>query len=329
MAVVALLLRTTFQNNFLQALGLTLLLLPVEILLSVVLREVYRRSKLPVSFPVRPVGWVVALSLVAACVETLVAHGLLHALGWASPSWTSLEAGLLRVITMWLVYMTWGMGYFWVKSEYSEQAATRRGQRLQTEAQRIELQLLRAQLDPHFLFHSLDGIASEIKTNPDAAVEMVDELSDYLRYSLEQRNRLIAPLDVELEAMRAYLRIEQARFGDQLNVSIEVTDDARHRLVPSFLLQPLVENAVKHGFKAGPPPWNLTIRATTHVDKLIVEVSNNGRLTTESFKLAGAGLESLQDRLSLLYSDRSQFALENHEGRVRAILDLDGDPCAA
>lgn len=326
-SVVTFLLHYSAQQDFLRALGFALLLFPAEILISGLLRKVYRRSKVGHSFQIETAALLILLSLAAACVEAVLAHGAALVTSHAHPA--PLEGGLVRLIFMWLIYMGWSLGYFWLKADYIARSATQRADRAQSEAQRLELQLLRAQLDPHFLFDSLNGVASEIKPRPNAAVEMVQELSEYLRYSLEQRHRAIAPLDVELQAMRAYLRIEQARFGQQLHVAIEASEDARHRLVPSFLLQPLVENAIKHGLKASPPPWDLSIRATTHVDKLIVEVSNNGQLTTESFKLTGVGLEALRRRLKLLYSDRSQFALENHEGRVRAILDLEGDPCSA
>lgn len=327
--VVTFLGRYAVLGDFQRALGFTVILLPVEILLSALLRQAFRKSKAEDSFKVQTAGMVIGLGLLAACIEASVALGVSYVLNGASPFWTPFVGGLVRTLFMWLVYMAWGLGYFWIKTEYATHFAARQADLAQAAAERLELQLLRAQLDPHFLFNSLNGVAAQIAPNPAVAAEMVRELSEYLGYSLEQRQRAIAPLDVELKAMRAYLRIEQARLGNQLDVTIEATDDARHRLVPSFLLQPLVENAVKHGLKACPPPWNLTIRATTHVDKLIVEVSNNGQLTTESFQLAGAGLDTLRHRLRLLYSDRSQFALENHDGRVRAILDLDGDPCSA
>ena len=145
------------------------------------------------------------------------------------------------------------------------------------DAQKSELQLLRFQLDPHFLFNTLNGIASEIPSNPTAAVQMVAELASYLRYSLDHRSHLLTPLAVELDTTNAYLKIQVARFGDKLQTSIIATPATREVLVPSFLLQPLVENAFKHGFNHAPAPWDLVVAAEVHADRLKIEIRNNQR----------------------------------------------------
>lgn len=325
-SVLAFLLRYFAQQDFERCLKFTLILLPVEILLSGLLREIYRRTRIGVSFQIKTAAVVIVLSLLAACAEAGVAHGAKVLLGLANPGWTLFDEWLVRILFMWLIYMGWSLGYFWLQAGNVAYSATLRAEQAQADALQLELQLLRSQLDPHFLFNSLNGVATEIEPNPTSATQMVRELSDYLRYSLDHRNRAVAPLYVELDAMRAYLRIEQARFGEQLKITVEATDDARHRLVPSFLLQPLVENAVKHGRNTNAANWDVVIRATTHVDKLILEVSNNGQLTTPDPKRAGVGLETLHRRLKLMYAERARFILESKDGRIRALLDLEGDP---
>jgi LytS/YehU family sensor histidine kinase len=193
----------------------------------------------------------------------------------------------------------------------------------------MELQLLRAQLDPHFLFNSLNGIAAEIPPHPDAALQMVRELSDYLRYSLDHRHRASAPLSTELDAMSAYLRIEQARYGDRLKTTLDADAESRSRPVPSFLLQPMVENAVKHGMNEALPSWELNVSARMEKGKLVIEVKHSGRMDESKGKAKGIGLETLHRRLELHYPSRHRFVLEENNGQICARLELEGDPCFA
>ena len=190
----------------------------------------------------------------------------------------------------------------------------------------MELQLLRFQLDPHFLFNTLNGIITEIHSDPEAAVGMVTELSSYLKYSLDTRDQMITRLSSELDATEAYLRIQKARFGERLKTTIEASQSARIRSVPSFLLQPLVENAFKHGFSDTARTWKLEIKAYTAGDHLIIKVRNQGTLT-HSPKVFGVGLESIIGRLEIHYPGRNSFAIEQEGDFVTATLDLQNEPC--
>jgi LytS/YehU family sensor histidine kinase len=207
------------------------------------------------------------------------------------------------------------------------QSEQERAKKAIEEAQRMELQLLRSQLDPHFLFNSLNGISAEISAHPEAARQMVNELSDYLRYSLEQRHRLATPLSTELDAMSAYLKIEQARFGERLQTSITADPAARRKIVPSFLLQPMIENAVKHGFHHDLSCWELRIFASLEGDRLVIEVRHLGRLGSEIHD--GVGLETLRRRLEIHYPGRHRFELAQNGDDIRARLELEGEPCFA
>jgi LytS/YehU family sensor histidine kinase len=191
----------------------------------------------------------------------------------------------------------------------------------------MELQLLRFQLDPHFLFNTLNGIVSEIPPHPGTAMEMVGELSSYLRYSLDHRHQLLTKLAVELDAIQAYLRIQQARFGKRLETSIEATHEARESLVPSFLLQPLVENAFKHGFAPDASMWTLQISAAIQDGRLRVEVINTGELDTHG-GAHGVGLDTIRRRLEIHYPNRHRFDIRSKESLVTATLEMEGAPCS-
>src|SRR5438105_1713787 len=133
---------------------------------------------------------------------------------------------------------------------------------------------LQAQMEPHFVFNALNTIASLVRTDPDRARSLVLAFADYVRSKLARPNELVT-LDEELRHVQSYLDLEQARFGPQLEVTVDVPDDARAVRVPPFLVQPLVENAVKHGKTER--PLRLVIRARIRRGRLRVTVRDDGR----------------------------------------------------
>lgn len=310
-----------------KAIGLTLLQEPLAFLISGLLYFIYRRPTLADPFRFKTAAWMVVLSLTAGLVQASISRSFIEMAGWRSPGWTAREEWLFRIIFVSLVYLMWSLVFFGLKTRARARSEAARAAEASEAAQRMELQLLRAQLDPHFLFNSLNGIASEIQSHPDAALEMVHELSDYLRYSLDHRHSILAPLASELDAVASYLRIEQARFGDRMEASVEAEVDARRRLVPSFLLQPLVENAVKHGLQE--ERCDLRIFAGCEGGVLTISVSNPGRLPPNLEVIEGLGLETLRRRLAFHYPGRSEFELSQIDGVVTAELRLEGEPCSA
>ncbi len=316
----------TFQDAG-RALGLTLLQEPLAFLISLALYALYRHPLLADPFRFRTAAWMVVLSLLAGFSQAAISRGFIELTGWHSPGWTPREEWLFRIIFISLIYLTWSLLYFGLQTRARALNEAAQAQSAAESAQRMELQLLRAQLDPHFLFNSLNGIASEIPTHPEAAREMVHELSDYLRYSLEHRHSVLAPLASELDAVASYLRIEQARFGERMEASVEAEMDARRRLVPSFLLQPLVENAVKHGLME--ERCEVRIYAGCEREVLTISVSNPGRLPASLEVVEGVGLETLRRRLAFHYPGRAEFELSQMEGIVTAELRLEGEPCSA
>lgn len=321
--------RLTMHNDFLRALGLTLFQETLSLMLCGLLHVAYQRfMRHRQDFGLHTATFVIAVSLVATGVQAVAVISLVHLTGWRNPLWTPLEEWLMRLLFYWLVYLTCSLLYFWLQAEKDAREKSILAAESKAAAQRMELQLLRAQLDPHFLFNSLNGVATVIHSDPDAAVSMVLELSDYLRYSLENRNSSIIPLAAEIDAMNAYLKIEQARFGDQMSMRVKAEDDARHRSIPCFLLQPLVENAVKHSFQTAEPPWKVMVHAETLGKNLVVTVINTGRLSPDPYS-TGFGLQILRRRLHIHYPKRHRLNLHQHNDTVCAELELEGEPCSA
>ncbi len=319
-ALVAFLIRFAIFRHAEPALAFTALLEPVAFLISGLLYWTYLRLEKNERFGLRTATVLVIASLVAAGITTVIARQWSELIGWSPPNWTPREEWLLRLVFSWFAFLAWSLAFFALRSTRVADGALH-------QAERVELDLLRAQLDPHFLFNSLNNVAAEIPVNPDAAEEMIHELSDYLRYSLDQRHQLVTPLATEIDALIAYLRIEQVRFGDRMEASVEAEIDARECLVPSFLLQPLIENAVKHGLKAD--HCVIRLLATSESEILRIRVSNPGQLPESLEVVEGVGLETLRRRLSLHYPNRSAFELSQMDGVVTAELTLEGSPCFA
>jgi two-component system sensor histidine kinase LytS len=175
-----------------------------------------------------------------------------------------------------------------------------------------ELKALQAEIEPHFLFNCLNTIASFIRTDPDRARELVLAFADYCRWTLTRPGEFV-PLDEELKHVRSYLALEQARFGPQLEVEIDATPQALEVKLPPFLVQPLVENAVKHG--KTDRPLRLLIRARVRRGRLRVTVRDNGRgIAREALERvlepgvgegdgAGLGLANVHRRLTAFYGE--------------------------
>ena len=233
---------------------------------------------------------------------------------------TDLMAVVSVLIFQTVVVFCWQSLHLYIRS--SAKAAALREAHLQSQAlaKEAELQMLRYQLDPHFLFNTLNTVGALVDESPSKARETIAALADLLRTTLVQAAPL-TPLHQEAQTLQAYLAIIQARFEDRLVVHMQVADNARHVPVPPFLLQPLVENAVRHGFKAVRGTLRVDIDATLERDMLRVEVANPGRLLTTE-REGGVGIVNVQRRLSALYGGQATFVLREDQGRVVATLLL-------
>ena len=168
-----------------------------------------------------------------------------------------------------------------------------------------QLAALRAQINPHFLFNSLNSIAQLIHADPDAAERCVERLADMFRYILRRAEKEFVPLAEELEMAQAYLDIERARFGERLRVETRVDPRSLRQLIPNLILQPLVENAVKHGLSLKRGAGTIRIDAEVAVGHLDLAVADDGMgiagPTLAGIYERGVGLRNLRDRLARLY----------------------------
>jgi hypothetical protein len=221
------------------------------------------------------------------------------------------------VVSTTTVLLAWSALYFGVKYQRNLLQQQERTLRAETLAREAQLQMLRYQLNPHFLFNTLNTLLSLIGEDDRRAKQFVQELADFLRYSLLDTDTRTVSLHEEIEVVRSFLAIEKLRFEDTLQVTFDVDPATESVQIPPFLVQSLVENAVKHGRAASS---SLQVRlATTQADgALHVEVANTGRLQSASGARTGIGLKNVRERLQRLYPDRHTFSLREEDGWVRA-----------
>lgn len=214
------------------------------------------------------------------------------------------------------IILCWSGLYFGIKYYQLLQGERQKALKANTMAHEAQLKMLRYQLNPHFLFNTLNAISTLIlvKENTDAN-KMVSRLSDFLRYTLNTDPIKKVALEQEIHALSLYLEIEKVRFDDRLKVDMNISDEAKEALVPSLILQPLIENSLKYAIAQMQSGGVITINAQVFAKELLLEVSDNGpgaEIVKGQLKSAtGVGLANTKDRLRTLYENNYSFVLSN------------------
>jgi signal transduction histidine kinase len=184
--------------------------------------------------------------------------------------------------------------------------------RLNEELSQAQLAALRRQMDPHFMFNTLNSIAALVRDQRnEQAVGMIVGLSEFLRRTTDDSHRAQVTLAEEVEYLERYLDIQKVRFGDRLRVSFDIPPELMGAQAPSLLLQPLVENAIKHGVAKRVKGGEIRVAAERSGDALLLSVFNNGPCAAEDLEATnGVGLKNLRTRLEILYGDRSELVLK-------------------
>jgi len=262
------------------------------------------------------IGFASITTVVQAFVDP---HGPLH--GGALFDARSIE---LSVATMPRLAVMGVWFYVMVASIVYASRGTERAARAEALAVRSQLAALRAQLNPHFLFNALHTVVQLIPREPQRAAQAAEHLAGLLRGTIEEERDLVS-LEEEWAMVQRYLDLERIRFGDRLDVHADLSPDALAALVPSFALQTLVENAVRHGAAPKVDPTRIELVAHLEDDKLALTVRDTGvGSTSEALaRLDGTGLRRLRSRLEALYGDRASLELASapNEG-CRATLTL-------
>lgn len=216
-------------------------------------------------------------------------------------------------LTYWMVIgLSNGIDYY---RKYREREL--RASQLETRLAQAQLDALKMQLHPHFLFNTLNSISVLMGEDVTAARRMLNRLSDLLRVSLEQAGRHEVSLKEELEFLNNYLEIEQMRFQERLAVRMEIEPAALDARVPNLILQPLVENAIRHGIAPHAKPGLIEIRAERQNGMVALHVRDNGlglQSSSSDRLMKGIGLANTRARLEQLYGSTHQFEMQNANG---------------
>jgi signal transduction histidine kinase len=243
------------------------------------------------------------------------------------PGWRNYT--LLSYLTQldWLL-MTYlfliGVAYALAYRRESETRALNAAQ-LETRLVEAQLQALQRQLHPHFLFNTLNTVSGLIRTDPDAADTMIDRLGDLLRMTLNKSGVQEVSLKEELDVLEKYVEIERTRFGNRLTIDMRVQSEALDAQVPSLVLQPLVENAIRHGIAPHARPGRITVSAERDDGELVLQVLDNGNGLPPDRLMAlnrGVGLDNTRARLTHLYRNRFQFTFSNLDQGFRVLIRI-------
>ena len=234
-------------------------------------------------------------------------------------------------------FIFWGIaagGYF-IRTLFQLREQERTSARLALEKSQLEaglnqaqLEAVRARLNPHFLFNSLQNISVMTRQDPQNASRMLTRLGDLLRVVLRQDSQQEGTLQEEIELTRAYVALEQMRFGDRLRVDFEIAADTQQAMVPCFLLQPLIENAIVHGLRGARKTGIVTVFAASLEGRLLLTVTDNGvgpPAEDPAGMKVGVGLGSTREPLERMYPKRHSFSIQKPpEGgaEVRIVIPL-------
>ncbi len=302
-------------------------------LLSLVLREYYRRVPYQeVSLPS-----IVVRIVAGALAMTTVWYGalILIQVAYHGPAVAKLYFQIDRAVrVIILIYpekLVWGALYFGIKFWRDWIFERERAEKAEGEAHQTQLQTLRYQLNPHFLFNALNSLRALIDEDSQQARTMITELSEFLRYSLVSRNRADIVLRDELQAVRHYLSIEKKRYEEKLEVQFDVQPATEELPVLSFLIHPLVENAIKYGMQTSPMPLRIWITTELNGTSLQIAVRNTGRWLGRSSEnhtplaLMESGLENVRERLHHAFPQRYSLETFERDGSVHVVLGIHYD----
>ena len=267
-------------------------------------------------------------AIVAGLMWIVVAKGLALLLGRylfaRLNERVSSELPLLFGIGVLLYLLSVALHYVLLSMESSKEAETREQEAL-TLARESELKALKAQINPHFLFNSLNSISALATVDGLRAREMCIKLSDFLRTTLKLGEKQRITLADELSLAKAYLEVEKVRFGARLRVEIQTDPDCNHCVVPSLLLQPLVENAVKHGIAGLVDGGTIRLEAHCSGGQLQLKIGNEFDPDSPAASRHGLGLRNVRDRLRALYENRARVDTSVADGHFVVEVEL---PCA-
>lgn len=224
-----------------------------------------------------------------------------------------------RLIGIYILIALWCTIYFIIKLFYQWQNEKEAKERAMYNALESRIEALKNQLNPHFLFNSLTSISSLVDENPAKAKKVIRELSGFLRYSLTYKNSVRTNLRRELDFINHYVYIQSIRFEENFKFTLIIDPETESFLIPTAILYPIVENAIKYGMESSNRPLNVVLQTYIEGDFFIISVKNSGNWIDEALQKStgtNTGMYNVRERLNCEYVGKSTFNIENHDNWV-------------
>ena len=258
----------------------------------------------------------VVAGLLVLGVWVLLTVGILNASFSSQENYVEFLNGTIawRAMLGALVYLVLVLVYYLVTNSQKLQERAQQEERLKSLVREAELSMLKSQINPHFLFNSLNSIASLTMTNPDEARDMIIRLSDFLRYSLKHRENEFVPLKEELGRMKDYLAIEKVRLGEKQLYSFEINEECEKFPVPTMIFKPMFENSIRHSVYESMDPVTIRFHCTREQEYMKTVISNDYDPQVPTMKGTGVGLQNVRQRIQLGYKDKGSVSWEGKDG---------------
>jgi len=302
----------------------------LQILIGVVLlfssdgiRRIIKSTRAFSYSTLRLIGFTVGISLITALGAQIVIHTVIYGFwDWSEIRPFSLVESTVYWLNSAMILLIWTTIYLGIKSFERRREKEIENWRLKAELNEMELGMLKAQINPHFLFNALNNVRSLIIEDQHRAREMVSALSNLLRYAISHNNGEAVSMKKELEMVNNYLALEKIQYEDRLQTSINIDSNLLDAQIPPMTLQMLVENAIKHGIARNINGGNIEISANQNEELITLTVLNDGELQTRKNR-TGLGIENISKRIKNLFGDEAEFRLNQHsENQVAANLTI-------
>ncbi|NEQ50629.1 MAG: histidine kinase [Leptolyngbya sp. SIO3F4] len=227
--------------------------------------------------------------------------------------WDWIET-ITNMLNWQILFLIWSLVYFGV--HFFERYSSEEIKNLKWEASRNEMELnkLKSQLNPHFIFNAMNTIRALVDEDPKKAKRSITQLSNILRNTLQMGRKKTVSFAEELKVVSDYIDLEKTRFEERLQCTFEIDPDSYRYQVPALMIQTLIENGIKHGISHLPEGGNLVLRTRIEDALLHIEVENSGQLNGSFTSASGFGLANTRHRLQLLYGEDARFEIQNKDG---------------
>ena len=286
-------------------------LVPSAILLTHAFRYFIISKKWLQTIVIEQITISIIFSLLLALIFFLIGF-ILNLIIFNAAEKLSLNGFITSLTGFWIVFFVWSVLYFSFHYIVNYRNAEIQQLKMETSLKEAELNKLKSQLNPHFMFNAMNSIRALIDENPRKAKEAVTQLSNILRQTLTlEKNKLIG-FDVEMTLVKDYLALEKIRFEERLEISLHIDDVSSQYKIPPMLLQTLIENAIKHGISKLTAGGMVSITTKQTIEgKLQIEILNSGGYNPDENPQSGYGIENTKNRLAFVFADEASFLIVN------------------